>query len=272
MRAWKVAEFNETVLPTPSWVVPGLVPGSGWTLIIAPPKTGKSVFAEQMVYALALGEKFLYWPIERPWRVTFVEADAPDGDLQKQTRAIMPKATENLDIIIPDSRQLLRDLAESQKVAQRIKDHGAEFVVFDALEPLAGPSLDLNTQQGVQSAINVLKGLAGNKPFMLIHHPRKQHPNPEFEETDVRNMAAGHHYLTANSTASLSIKADTRYGKLNTIGRRGGSKEYLLERLPVNDEVFIWITVAETKKTPTEGPRQAPPDGRSLGALFEKPA
>ena len=88
MRAWTAPEFLRHKFERPSWVLPGLVGASGWTMVLALPKTGKSIFCLQMALALAKGVPFLKWTPERSWRVTFVEWDAPVEEFQTQLFAL----------------------------------------------------------------------------------------------------------------------------------------------------------------------------------------
>ena len=52
-------EFAKLRLPYEPWLVPGLLPGTGWTLLMAPSKVGKSILALQLAEALASGQDFI---------------------------------------------------------------------------------------------------------------------------------------------------------------------------------------------------------------------
>lgn len=271
MRAWSAADFIRLVLPRPSWVIPGVIPGGGWTLTVAPPKTGKSILMLQACRALSRGEKFLYWTPERPWKVAFVEADAPDTDFQVQVRAVDPEPLPTFDIIVPDTLALLDDNAEAKLVFDRIRDNGSEFVVFDALESLTRN--DINTHQGAADAVRKLKTLAGSRPFVLIHHPRKRVQDQEggaLPSEDVRNASAGHHYLTANASMMHALWGNEVEGTLQLLGRLGRDAAWDLVRQPVTKEVAVWAVAGQKKMAP---PSRAvpPPDGAKYHGLFDRP-
>jgi hypothetical protein len=232
--------------------------------MIAPAKTGKSIFCEQMAKGLSRGEPFIHWRPEKPWRVSFVGWDAPDVDYQVQFQAIDPVPHENLQIILSDDppKMLLDDKVEGARVFEALhQQHRTEFIIFDALESMT--SGDINTKEGVQKSINVLKALAGGKPFLLIHHPRKSRTDDVGEQIveDPRNAAAGHHYLTTNSSTTLSLRGNTTDGELTIVGRRGRSGNVALTRREVHPEVAIWVP---GQKNSPGGGRPSPPTGASL--------
>jgi hypothetical protein len=207
-----------------------------------------------MVKALSRGEPFIHWRPEKAWRVSFVGWDAPDVDYQVQFKAIDPVPHENLQVILADDppKMLLDDSAEGARVFEVLhRQHKTEFIVFDALESMT--TKDINTKEGAQGAVRVLKALAGGKPFLLIHHPRKERQDANGPE-DPRNAAAGHHYLTTNSSATLAIRANEVEGELTIVGRRGRSGNlYAMERLEVHPEVAVWMPKAKTRKAPAGG-------------------
>lgn len=269
MRAWSAHEFVTLDLPRPSWVVPGLIPGGGWSLIIAPAKTGKSIFCAQLAKGLSRGEPIIYWRPERPWRVSFVGWDAPDVDYQVQLRAIDPEPHENFQVVLADDppKMLLDDVEEGKRVFEVLhRQHQTEFIIFDALESMT--ARDINTKEGAQGAVRTLKALAGGKPFLLIHHPRKERTGDDGPIVeDPRNAAAGHHYLTTNSSTTLALRANEKEGTLKLVGRRGRSGDYELARHQIHPEVAIWVPSA--KKAPAGGSGRAIPTGASLRDVLQ---
>jgi hypothetical protein len=234
-------------------------------LIIAPAKTGKSILCEQLARGLSRGEPVIWWKPERPWRVSFVAWDAPATDYQIQFRAIDPDPPDTLQMIhYADSpKYLLDDRGEGARVFHALHtQHKTEFIIFDALESMT--MLDINTKEGAQRAVARLKLLSAGRPFVVIHHPRKARQDAEGEE-DPRNAAAGHHFLTTNSGATLSLRAEGNEGTLTVITRRGRSGAlWHLERLEVEkDEVAIWVP----RKKPT--PAKSAPTGASLSKILE---
>lgn len=261
MKAWTARDFVEVALPRPRWVLPGLIPGGGWTLLVAPPKTGKSILALQVCRALSRGERLLWWAPERALNVTFVEADAPDVDFQAQVRAVDPNPLPSFDIIIPGITPL-DNADECRAIKARLNETDSDFVVFDALESLS--MADINTKEGIQKALVTMKHIAGQRPFLLIHHPRKKGQAMEVAgvEDDIRNASAGHHYLTANTSMMLALTGTDTSGTLRLLGRLGKDVRHELERQVVTEEVAIWAKGA---------PRPATPTGEHFEGLFNRP-
>lgn len=199
-------------------------------MIQAPPKTGKSMFAAQMVDALDLNHSFLVWTPERAWKCLYIQVDAPSGDWHAQLDQLGLTSAYTLDradlglFFLDDSekRLALRDV---------IKQHGFEFVVWDAAEKLSGT--DLNKKDGCQLLLRYLHEV-WTGPCAVIHHPRKLSEGSSWRSVD---EVAGHHYLAADASAIITLRGRGREGYLNVIGRRAESR-WEVRRDP---ETYAWI-------------------------------
>lgn len=250
MKAWTAPDFFKVQFPTTPWLVKGLISGSGWTLMVAPAKTGKTVFTYQMACQLATGvSPFLHWTIERAYRVTFIEWDSPTEEFQAQMAPLSPEPSANLQVLTPypEGPILLDNYDARHWATARVKEFDPELVVFDALETITRQNI--NEHQGATMAIRMAKEVVGKRPFVMIHHVRKS--KPDAPDLDPRDAAAGHHFLTTNSSATLALYPNY----LTVVSRRGPQKDFRLGRQPVTPEVARWALPAP------------PPSGAGLGAV-----
>ena len=208
MQAWTGIQFLAEAFPEPPWLVRGLIPGSGWTALIAEPKIGKTTFCLQLLLALIIGRPFLHWPELAPMgRVAIVEADAPRVELQTQLRALVPHhAGIDLSrlVVVHEPAGYIMDPKETFLVWTHLRDVNPGFVVFDALESSIGQGV--NATADAARTIMRFTALAGeNVPFLVIHHPRKRSQDPAATGDDVRDVGAGSHYLASNASALLQL-------------------------------------------------------------------
>jgi hypothetical protein len=70
-----VSDLVQRVEQQTNWVVKDLIPGSGFSLLVAPPKLGKSTTARYLAWCVATGEPFLGMEIPTPGPVLWVTGD-----------------------------------------------------------------------------------------------------------------------------------------------------------------------------------------------------
>jgi len=235
--SWTGPELTAARFPAIPWLAHGLLVGRGHTMLTAPPKTGKTILALQLAYALAMGVSFLRAKITHSYRVSFVGADAPMEEYKIQTDAIWGRAPDTLCFTYVEEPICTKRLtAEAQNTRAQIAAHSPDAVMFDALESLV--SLDFNTHEGTQHMLRQFAWLAGHKPFLLIHHPRK--PAPGVKE-DMRSAQAGHHYLSAQASVLLSLEGiGPDKGRLDVLPRRGRAAHWPLRRREMTADVAVW--------------------------------
>ena len=194
-------EFSDLDLPEPEWLIPDLIPGDGWTLVVAPPKTGKSIFMAQAAVAASTGTPFLRWGApSRPLRVLYCQGDAPPKVWHIQIQRIQVLREADVATVRVPLGFLSNEAQriQARAVIGRVKP---DWIIWDAFEKLLTVQ-DINTQQGMSQALLSLKSVNGPCPFALIHHPRKGKPG---EEDTPKLAASGHHYLIGDATQILSL-------------------------------------------------------------------
>ncbi len=167
----------------------------------APPKTGKSIFCAQMADSLARGQNFLSWPNVKPWKVVYIQADAPPFDWHGQLKQLGLEKSPALTI---DRATVGLCCLDSSIMRMRLrftlKELGAQLVIWDAMEKLT--HLDLNEKSGCQEMLGLLEGVFAG-PRILVHHPRKLKEGGTWSNVD---EVAGNHYLAGDASSLISLK------------------------------------------------------------------
>lgn len=201
IRAYTMGDFAKLKLPHTPWLVPGLLPGTGWTLLMAPSKVGKSILALQLAEGLARGTGFLGVQVPHPRRVLYIQGDAPAGDWQEQIRALAPDGTSMTVAGLPG--YFLADAGIRTRLREIAGTIHAEFIVWDALYKL-GP-WDTNTISGIAEVSRHIRLVSG-VPYLLIHHPAKWTVQPGGSGAGTY-AAAGSFALASDASAVWTLSA-----------------------------------------------------------------
>ena len=225
----RAQDFAEEALPTPRWIADKLLPGDGWTLLVARPKTGKSLLALRLAACVQGAKPFLGRTIAEPGGVLYIQVDAPPGDWQGQVRLLGPGEREwdtytrqHLPMYCLDPTNAVFQ----GQLRDRIAKAGYRLVILDALEKLTKE--DINTKEGCQKFIERLRFVSPG-PTLVIHHPRKPHGD---NADNVIDSAAGHHYLTGDASAVWGLTKNDGGGVLKVQTRGTEDQSISLHRLP----------------------------------------
>ena len=241
-------EFLDEKLPTQPWIIDELLPGDGWSMLIAPTRTGKSLLAMQLAASLAIGGSFLGRPAPM-LRTAYIQLDAPPGNWQEQIAKLPAHArkfatfTRNdlpLYLLTPEPsymgpRSLLRKV---------LKDNGVEFVVWDALEKLT--RMDLNLKDACQRTWDKMYETFPG-PSLVVHHPRKSR-----EGESRADMAAGNHYLLADASGQWFLTKTGKFTGTLDVNTRSSETTLKLEREP---ETYLWLPAKPAAPKP-QAPKQ----------------
>lgn len=263
--SWLVADFLKVVLPQPTWVVPHLIPGDGCTIVLAPGKTGKSVFMMQVCEALVrgtAGDIIGHHPT-KSWRPLYIQCDAPLATWQQQIKHMDLKVHQDEPLRLAYLTDgWLDSVATTGEVAALIKQHKADFIVFDSLNTLSRIK-DLNEKLDAHQVLFMLRQICGTLPFVTIHHPRKQKQQDESSPyhapaEDPRDASAGHHYLTtsANGILQLVWLPKSRKGTLRIVNRVEEDRVIHLTRQQANPG--RWVQPAGVVQSGVVQPPQLP--------------
>lgn len=237
-------DFAELALPRPRWLVEDLLPGDGWTLLVAKAKTGKSLLAMQLAAALHAGGMFLGTPVAALTKVLYIQLDAPPNDWQEQVRRLQAGkrgwatyTTEQIPLYVLDGQYQHLQV----QLRERIKAGGYGLVIWDALEKLTRQ--DTNKKEGCQILLDRMKAVNPG-PNLVIHHPRKPHGETSDGLVDA---ASGNHYLTADASAIWGLQKTAPTKGVLQVVTRASDVKLQLEREP---KTYLWLP---SKHKPQEG-------------------
>ena len=200
------------------WLIDGLLPNTGWTLLVGKGGIGKSTFTMQLCSSLQDGKTFLGRDVKQA-NIVFIQADSPTPEWKTMLKRIAPHSKGWTVIDVPS--QSLGNMTYVNWMADLIQSKiKPQFIVFDSLYNLS--HVGVNTER-VLEAITTMKAIAAKTPWLLIHHP----PHNE-------SRAAGHHSIGSNaSNVWVLLQTKLRIDK----GRLVATKEILLSR----DDKGLWI-------------------------------
>jgi putative DNA primase/helicase len=151
-----------------SWLVDGILPVGGVSVLCGKPKAGKSTLAHGLALAVALGESWLGCPTARG-KVCYLALEEKPAELVRHFRLMGAPETRAIrlfmDSIPRDAMDWLRRSVEEEKPA---------LVIVDTLQRLVR-ARDLNDYAGVTSALDPILRLARQSGvhLMLLHHAGK---------------------------------------------------------------------------------------------------
>lgn len=205
------------------WLVEGLLPNVGWTLCVGTQGVGKSTFVMQLAAALQEGTSFLGRPCKQR-DIMFIQADSHPIEWKTMLKRIAPNCDGYTVVEVP--AKCLGNAEYVSRIAHYVEQLQPGFIVWDSLYNLTAWSTNTET---VLMPINLMKGICGDIPFLVIHHP----PHGE-------SRAAGHHSLAANcSQVWVLLKTRLNIEK----GRILGDKEVIKNKAIrlTRDEHGLWI-------------------------------
>lgn len=178
-----VTECEEHAPEQIEWLVEPIIQRGSNGIIIARPKTGKSYLVADLAIALASGQKWLGFAIQKPVRVALVSREDNaaltlarikklrvernltsaqlDGNLYINAKGLKPKI-------------VLDDEAEVAALIRDLKRYQSEFLILDVMRVLHSADENDNTQmQRVITTLNRIQEQSGVS-ICLIHHDNKR--------------------------------------------------------------------------------------------------
>lgn len=215
MRVVKIKSFVKEE-DNVQWLIDGLLPDVGWTLFYGLRGIGKTTFAMQLCGALQQGKEFMGRKTVQT-DIMYIQADSLTAEWRAMLKRICPHNEGFTMVDVPN--KCLGNTEYVQWIQSKVSQYKPGFIVFDSLYNLT--AWPINTE-AVLMPINLMKTIAGNVPWLLIHHP----PHSE-------SRAAGHHSLGGNCSNEWSLlKTKLKIEK----GRLVKDKEILLSR----DSEGLW--------------------------------
>lgn len=191
------------------WLIAGLVPRRGVTLLVGEPFAGKSSVAAVMSACVAAGEAFAGREVEQG-RTLYVSADR-GADEAATCPTLAARA-----VGLHDGLDMLEhgiDLANEKDVEQLvtvIKRHSVKLLVLDCLRALAS-GIDENSSKELAPVRRAVTRLAEDCAVVLVHHSGRSKPGRETRargSSELDAMSRSVLVLTKGSDESLVLRAE----------------------------------------------------------------
>jgi hypothetical protein len=222
-------------LPQTAWLWHGWLARGELALIVADPKTGKSLTALGLAAAIRNGERFLAADTVKS-RVGIIDFENPIGEVHKRLRAFGIAHDDHHGIVY--FHMPLLDLTSpeaAETITSLIRDHRLDLLIIDSVRR-AAPGLDENDSRSVSAVFSPLRRLSveNDCAIVAIHHARKRiGDNP----TDAGQMVRGSGDLLASVDTLFYLRAKENSSfTLETVSRRGLPHEPILVRIEGDDD------------------------------------
>jgi hypothetical protein len=195
------------------WIVEGLLPSSGFSLMVAKPKVGKSTLARQLALAVSRGEPFLGRQTVKG-AVLYVSLEEKRGEVRKHFRLMGADGTEDLGTYtgsIPEDAH--------EWITKEIERKKPVLVIIDTLFRFI-PISDLNDYAKASAALTPLLDLARSHAahLMALHHARKS-------AGDGADATLGSTAIFGTVDTQISLKRTDARRTIDTIQRYGVDME-----------------------------------------------
>lgn len=151
-----------------SWVVDGLLPSGGLSVLVAKPKVGKSTFARQMALAVAQGDLFLGRKTAIG-RVLYISLEEKRGEVRSHFKLMGANGAENIGIYVGTVPEEAFEWLKSEIIKTR-----PTLVIIDTLFRFVSVT-DVNDYAKTTAALSPLLALARDYSahLLFLHHARK---------------------------------------------------------------------------------------------------
>ena len=209
-------------------LIPGLMPADGITLLTAPPKIGKTMFACQAALAALEGRSFLGFPTGPAVSVLYCDNESSNDELKQRFDMLKGDARD------PDALQFCRDhfqLAKEDDVDGLIElmaTGGHKLVIIDTLATYM-LGVDENDAGSVSRPLHGLRRLqqeTGAALLVVAHAPKSENNGRIAAKT------RGSNAITAAASTLMVLSGSGKKGKLAIEQRFAVSSSISLLRRP----------------------------------------
>lgn len=151
-----------------NWIVDGLLPSGGFSIVVAKPKVGKSTLVRQLALSIAHGENFLGRTTIKG-RVLYIALEEKRSEVKAHFKLLGADGTEDLEVYV--------GFAPEEAIAwleREIKRKKTELVIIDTLFRFARVN-DVSDYAAVTKALDPLLRISREHSthLMVLHHARK---------------------------------------------------------------------------------------------------
>lgn len=209
-------------------LIPGLMPADGITLLTAPPKIGKTMFACQAALAALEGRSFLGFPAGPAVSVLYCDNESSNDELKQRFDMLKGDARD------PYALQFCRDhfqLAKDDDVdglIEIVATGGHKLVIIDTLATYM-LGVDENDAGSVSRPLHGLRRLqqeTGAALLVVAHAPKSENNGRIAAKT------RGSNAITAAASTLMVLSGSGKKGKLALEQRFAASSSISLLRRP----------------------------------------
>jgi hypothetical protein len=234
------AELIATTFPEPRWAVPGLI-AEGLTLLVGPPKFGKSWLCLGLAISVATGGRALGKIAVDQGSVLYAALEDQPRRLQQRLEAVLTDGPSPANLHVATGLPRMPE-AVSFLAGWLVAHPDARLVIIDVLRKIR-PLTDGrgNAYNEDYDTLGLLKDLADrhNVAVVVVHHTRKA-----VDEGDVFNEVSGSTGLTGAADAILVAKRarNSADAVLHVTGRDVPEREF---GLCWSEDVCAWSLLEE---------------------------
>ena len=217
------------------WLVPGIIPLEGVSMVVAPPKAGKSIFLLNVAISNTAGTPILeHFPPQRILNITYLDLESSDRRVEGRISHMTDNPPTNLTMVFKhprldtDGRTVLKDYLDHNPVDVLIVDILAAIQTERKISNTHNYNLD---QQEISWFTDLSKtyGIA----VVLVHHTRKT------KSESWVDMVLGTHGIsgTVDTILYLHRQEGQRDATLHVTGRDVEEENYIMR---FNTTTFRW--------------------------------
>jgi hypothetical protein len=236
----KLPHFNPSKAPKTKWLVEGLIPERGITMLVGAPGAFKSTFSILLASAVSKGEDFLDHPTLRR-RVLYLDNENPP-DVLKSRNDNMKLAIETNDSLrlwtMYDERPVPKLLDKRLRliIKRSVEDGRKVLLVLDHWSSFLRAGDGGETTGQTSQLLQELKHLCAiGATILILHHTRKYHQDIEYGGNDLRAKCDAIHTLLLHRDA---VNPNKKVIQMDCfLKRHGGNSSFSFRPRVVNREV-----------------------------------
>ena len=221
-----VSELEGKAFKPLKWIIPGVLPVEGVAMLVAPSKTGKSLFALNLIIDVALKRNILKTlPPTTRLKTLYLDLENSERRAYDRVNKIIHSARfpHAIDVALDWDR--IGDGC-MERLEYYLTEHTVQILVVDVLGKVQ-PIRSKASYQSDQQDIQVFKQLATAHKMLvlLIHHTRKAPSDDWVDMVSGSNALAG----TCDTIMLLDRKRQETDATLYVTGRDVGEDQYRLQ-------------------------------------------
>jgi hypothetical protein len=170
--------FLKLEIPPRTCLMSPWLPSSGLTQMYAYRGVGKTYFALNVGYAVAIGGEYLGWKCPAPKRVLYIDGEMPAADMQKRLRMIkgdQTMTTHNFKIITPDFQNVVTPNLATEEGQRYLESYTneADLIIVDSIAILCRTGKENNSDEWTPVQQWLLRMRSERRSVLLVHHAGK---------------------------------------------------------------------------------------------------